>query len=377
MKSSDREQICAMALARQQFFNLAEARYLYDAVGNAADIVEHCQDLPDHVPDAAPRVVEALKGIAPWLEQAKAEQAYARENGIRILTLADEDYPQRLKECDDAPLVLYYKGSADLNARRVVCVVGTRRCTVYGQDLIRRFMAELRERCPEVLVVSGLAYGVDICAHTEALACAYPTVGVLAHGLDDLYPARHKPTARRMLEQGGLLTEFTTHTNADKMNFVRRNRIVAGMSDACILVESAAHGGGMITAELAREYNREVFAFPGRVGDNYSEGCNNLIAKNVAALLTGAEMFVKTMGWESDAQLAKAQKQGIPRQLFPELTPEEQQVVKVLQENNDLQINMLSVQSNVPIGRLTALLFQLEMKGVIRTLAGGMYHLLK
>jgi len=161
------------------------------------------------------------------------------------------------------------------------------------------------------------------------------------------------------------------------MNFVRRNRIVAGMSDACILVESAAHGGGMITAELAREYNREVFAFPGRVGDNYSEGCNNLIAKNVAALLTGAEMFVKTMGWESDAQLAKAQKQGIPRQLFPELTPEEQQVVKVLQENNDLQINMLSVQSNVPIGRLTALLFQLEMKGVIRTLAGGMYHLLK
>ena len=149
------------------------------------------------------------------------------------------------------------------------------------------------------------------------------------------------------------------------------------MSDACILVESAAHGGGMITAELAREYNREVFAFPGRVGDYYSEGCNNLIAKNVAALLTGAEMFVKTMGWESDAQLAKAQKQGIPRQLFPELTPEEQQVVKVLQENNDLQINMLSVQSNVPIGRLTALLFQLEMKGVIRTLAGGMYHLLK
>ena len=376
MKSSDREQICAMALARQQFFNLAEARYLYDAVGNAADIVEHCQDLPDRVPDAAPRVVEALKGIAPWLEQAKAEQAYARENGIRILTLADDDYPQRLKECDDAPLVLYYKGSADLNARRVVCVVGTRRCTVYGQDLIRRFMAELRERCPEVLVVSGLAYGVDICAHTEALACAYPTVGVLAHGLDDLYPARHKPTARRMVGQGGLLTEHMTGTNADKVNFVRRNRIVAGMSDACVLVESAEHGGGLITARLSREYHRDVFAFPGRIGDIYSEGCNNLIRDNGAQLITSADDLIGAMGWENDRQLHTAQQAGIERQLFPELTAHEQLVVQSLQQQNDQQINLLSVSTHLPVQRLTALLFELEMKGVVRTLAGGVYHLI-
>jgi len=377
MKSDEKEQIYTMALAKQQFFNLAEARYLYDAVGSATDIVEHCDDIPNRVPDASPRVLEALKGIGPWIEHAKNELEYAAKNNVQILTISDDDYPQRLRECDDAPLVLFYRGNADLNARRVVSIVGTRRCTVYGQDLIRRFMSDLRELCPEVLIMSGLAYGVDICAHNEALACGYPTVAVLAHGLDDLYPARHKAVAQKMLGQGGLLTEFTTHTNADKMNFVRRNRIVAGMSDACVLVESAAHGGGMITAELAREYNREVFAFPGRVGDQYSEGCNNLIGKNVAVLLTGAEAFVKTMGWESDSKLVKAQKQGIPRQLFPELTDEEQRVVNVLQEHNDLQINMLSVQSNVPIGRLTAILFQLEMKGVIRTLAGGMYHLLK
>lgn len=366
-----------MALARQQFFNLAEARYLYETVGSATDIVEHRHDIADLVPDAAPRVAEALRGIDSWIEQAKAEWQYTTQYNIQVLTLHDDDYPNRLRECDDAPLVLFYKGNADLNARRVVCIVGTRRCTVYGQDMIRRFMADLRHHCPEVLIVSGLAYGVDICAHNEALVCGYPTVGVLAHGLDDLYPARHRQVAQRMVGQGGLLTEFTTHTNADKMNFVRRNRIVAGMADACILVESAAHGGGMITAELAREYNREVFAFPGRVGDCYSEGCNNLISQNVAALLTGAEGFLKAMGWETDAKLAKAQKQGIPRQLFPDLSDEEQNVVNVLQAQNDLQINMLSVQSNVPIGQLTAILFQLEMKGVVRTLAGGMYHLLK
>ena len=272
--------------------------------------------------------------------------------------------------------MLYYKGSADLNARRVVCVVGTRRCTVYGQDLIRRFMAELRERCPEVLVVSGLAYGVDICAHTEALACAYPTVGVLAHGLDDLYPARHKPTARRMVEQGGLLTEFTTHTNADKMNFVRRNRIVAGMSDACILVESAAHGGGMITAELAREYNREVFAFPGRVGDNYSEGCNNLIRKNGATLITSAKDFAESMGWLDDRRLERAQKEGIERQMFPDLSPDQQRIVETLQKTNDLQVNMLSNMTGLSVGKVAAEMFELEMKGVARSLPGSVCHLL-
>ncbi len=374
---SQEEILYTMALTRMTGISLGTALHLYRQIGSAKAVYDHRGDIGDVLTDGTPRLAEALRDWSLPLARAEQEMAFVQKHSIGCLCLNDADYPQRLATTPDAPLLLFYMGSAQLNQQRVVSIVGTRHATVYGQDLIRRFMAELRERCPEVLVVSGLAYGVDICAHTEALACAYPTVGVLAHGLDDLYPARHKPTARRMVEQGGLLTEFTTHTNADKMNFVRRNRIVAGMSDACILVESAAHGGGMITAELAREYNREVFAFPGRVGDNYSEGCNNLIAKNVAALLTGAEMFVKTMGWESDAQLAKAQKQGIPRQLFPELTPEEQQVVKVLQENNDLQINMLSVQSNVPIGRLTALLFQLEMKGVIRTLAGGMYHLLK
>lgn len=179
-----------------------------------------------------------------------------------------------------------------------------------------------------------------------------------------------------MLQQGGLLTEFLTGTNADKVNFVRRNRIVAGLSDACLLVESAAHGGGLITARLARDYNRDVFAFPGSVGLPYSEGCNNLIRDNAAGLITGASDFVKAMGWEDERQLCTAQQQGIARQLFPDLTADEQLVVTQLQHTNDLQINILTVRSGLPVSRLTALLFSLEMKGVVKTLAGGVCHLL-
>lgn len=179
-----------------------------------------------------------------------------------------------------------------------------------------------------------------------------------------------------MVSHGGLVTEFLTQTNADKVNFVRRNRIVAGMSDACVLVESAARGGGLITTGISQSYGRDVFAFPGAVGAPYSAGCNNLIRDNGAALITSAEDFVKAMGWQTDAAIQKAHRKGIERQLFPSLSPEEQAVVDILQRNNDLQINMLSVQSGLTISRLTALLFQLEMKGVIKPLAGGMYHLL-
>ena len=229
----------------------------------------------------------------------------------------------------------------------------------------------LRTRAEEIE-----AYGVDIHAHREALANGYETIGVLAHGLDELYPTRHRETAVRMLTQGGLLTEFLTQSKVDKINFVRRNRIVAGISDACVLVESAAKGGGLITAGISQSYGREVFAFPGRLGDVYSEGCNRLIMNNGASLLLTASDFVQAMGWETDMALGKARKQGIEREMFPELSDEEQVVVNALQAHNDLQINMLAVQANIPIGKLTALLFSLEMKGVIKALAGGTYHLL-
>ena len=364
-------------LTRLNYFSLAGMLELYRKVGSATLIMEHKNNLRDILPDASDRLVNAIQNSDEARKRAEVELEYDLRYGIEPLTMNDERYPSRLKECDDAPLMLFYKGNANLNQQRVINIVGTRHCTPYGEDLIRRFVTELKQLCPQVLIVSGLAYGVDINAHRQALDKGYETVGVLAHGLDDLYPNRHKETALRMIEHGGLLTEFLTQTNADKINFVRRNRIVAGMSDACILIESAAHGGGLITCEISQAYNRDVFAFPGRIGDAYSEGCNNLIRSNGAMLITSASDFVKDMGWQDDAKLMRAKQQGIERSLFPDLSAEEQAIVDVLSRNNDLQINMISVQSSIDISRLAALLFTLEMKGLIRTLAGGMYHLLK
>lgn len=364
-------------LTRLNYFSLAGMLELYRKVGSATLIMEHKNNLRDILPDASDKLVNAIQNSDEARKRAEVELEYDLRYGIEPLTMNDERYPSRLKECDDAPLMLFYKGNANLNQQRVINIVGTRHCTPYGEDLIRRFITDLKQLCPQVLIVSGLAYGVDINAHRQALDKGYETVGVLAHGLDDLYPNRQKETALRMIEQGGLLTEFLTQTNADKINFVRRNRIVAGMSDACILIESMAHGGGLITCQISQSYNRDVFAFPGRIGDAYSEGCNNLIRDNGATLLTSAADFVKDMGWQDDAKLMRAKQQGIERSLFPDLSPEEQSIVDVLSRNNDLQINMISVQSGIDISRLTVLLFQLEMKGLIRTLAGGMYHLLK
>lgn len=373
---NQQEIISAIALTRISYFSLAELLELFRRVGSAEEIVAHSQHIRDLLPDASDRLTQAFTDIGEALRYAESELRTAESMGVRPLVMGDDDYPSRLLECADAPLVLYYQGSASLNQKRVVSIVGTRRCTPYGQDLVRRFMSELRSLCPQVLVVSGLAYGIDICAHREALAQGYDTVGVVAHGLDDLYPPSHRPTADQMLKQGGLLTEFPTCTRPDRLNFVRRNRIVAGLSDATLLVESAIHGGGLITTRIANDYGRDVFAFPGAVGAPYSEGCNDLIRRQGAGLITSAKHFVEAMGWQNDAQLSEAQAQGIERQLFPELTADEQRVVAVLQRKNDLQINILSVQSGIAVGPLTALLFSLEMKGVVRTMAGGTYHLL-
>ncbi len=372
----EQEIFYTMALTRLTNFNYQQALELYRSVGSAQLLYEHRNEIGDIIQEASSRLKEALKNWDDAMKRAEFEMKYIQEHHIKALTLNNENYPQRLRECPDAPIIIYYLGNSDLNQAKIVSIVGTRNITTYGQDLIRRFISDLRRYCPQVLIVSGLAYGVDIHAHRQALENGYETIGVLAHGLDQIYPYRHRETAAAMVSHGGLLTEFMTQTNADKPNFVRRNRIVAGMADATILVESAAKGGGLITTEIAQSYDRAVFAFPGNVGAEFSEGCNNLIRDNGAALITCAEDFVRAMGWQNEAQLQQALNEGIERNLFPELTPEEQQVVNLLQKTNDLQLNILSVKSALPIGQLTALLFQLEMKGIIKPLAGGMYHLL-
>lgn len=372
----NQETFYAMALTRLTNFNFQQALEIYKAAGSAQNLYEHRNEVGDMIEGCTPRLVEALKDWGDAMKRAEAEVKYMEEHKIRACTLLDDDYPQRLLECADAPLVLYYKGNSDLNQTRIISIVGTRQITNYGRDLCHKFIRELNELCPQVLIVSGLAYGVDICAHRESLANGYETIGVLAHGLDQIYPYHHRDTAAQMVEHGGLLTEFMTQTNADKANFVRRNRIVAGMSDATIVIESAAKGGSLITAEIAQSYDRAVFAFPGNIGQPFSEGCNNLIRDNGAGLISSAEDFVKAMGWEYDAVRRQALADGIERQLFPELSPEEQKIVSLLQQTNDLQLNIISVKTGIAIHQITAMLFQLEMKGVVKPLAGGMYHLL-
>ena len=360
-----------IALTRMTGFNLPMALHLYREMGGGKAVYDHRNDIGDVMPEATERLKASLLNWDDALRRAAAEMEFITKGNIRALTLDDPDYPQRLRECPDAPIVLFYKGSADLNQRYVLNMVGTRHCTSYGQDLVHRFVSDLRTLCPDVLVVSGLAYGIDICAHRNALEQGFETVGVLAHGLDQIYPPRHRDTAIEMVRRGGLLTEYMSQTEALPNNFRQRNRIVAGMSDATILVESAIKGGGLITCRIAQEYGRDVFAFPGTVGAPYSEGCNRMIRNNTAALITSAAEFVESMGWQTVSQ----QPEAVERQLFPDLSPEEMAVVQLLQQTNDLQLNLISVKTNMPIGQLTALLFQLEMKGVVKPMAGGTYHL--
>ena len=371
------EILYTMALTRLTGFNFQTALHLYRQTGGGRAVYDHRHDIADIVPDVMPRTIEALRDWSSALARAEEELSFMERHHVAALCLADERYPRRLAECDDAPLVLYYRGTADLNQRRILSIVGTRHATAYGHDLVRRFLTRLRELCPQVLVVSGLAYGIDIVAHRQALDSGYETVGVLAHGLDTIYPTAHRETAVRMATQGGLLTEYMTSTQPVAHNFRQRNRIVAGMSDATVVVESAAKGGSLITARIAQEYGRDVTAFPGPVGALTSEGCNNLIRDNRAALIASADDFIAAVGWQSDVALREARTAGIERTLFPDLTPDEQAVVDLLSRTNDLQLNVISVRTNQTVGALTATLFQLEMKGIVRPMAGGTYHLLK
>ncbi|MFA6717715.1 MAG: DNA-processing protein DprA [Prevotella sp.] len=364
-------------ITRLSYFQLNAMVELYRHLGSATAIIEQRGELKTLFPSIPQKVIDALQDAEAVRTRAQEELDYCAAHDVRTICLNDDDYPRRLKECPDAPLMLFYKGTADLNARRTVCIVGTRHATPYGEDLIRNFVADLSKMCPDVVIVSGLAYGIDVCAHRHALKNHLETIGVLAHGLDDLYPPRHRDVANEMVLHGGLLTEFMTHTNADKLNFVRRNRITAGISDACILVESAKKGGGLITTRISKEYDRDVFAFPGVVGAKSSEGCNNLIRDNGAGLITSAEDFVKAMGWEDDLKIKAALDNGIERELFPNLSPEELKIVSLLDKTNDLQLNIISVKTALPIGTASSLLFGLEMKGVVKPYAGGTYHLLK
>lgn len=369
---TDQEILYTMALTRTPRLSVINQRLLLDELGSATAIFENRNNLAAAIPDANDTLQTILQGMEVQLARAEQELSWARQHHIQTICLHDEQYPARMRECQDAPLLIYYRGNADLNAAHIINMVGTRQCTDYGKDLCKQFLKELRQLRPDVLVVSGLAYGIDINAHRAALSEGFNTVGVLAHGLDQIYPRAHKDTAIEMLSHGGLLTEYMSGTAADKMNFVARNRIVAGMADAAVVVESAAKGGSLITARIANDYSREVFAFPGRIGDRASAGCNALIQNNEAHLISSAQDMMTFLGWQS-VQEMQSKRQAIQTELFLDLSPQEQAVMKCLDGTDGKAINQISIETGTSIGQLSALLFNMEMRGLVRLLNGGMY----
>ncbi|KAA6323054.1 hypothetical protein EZS27_027470 [termite gut metagenome] len=365
------ECIYSIALTQVSGVGSVWAKNFLKVAESAVSIFKDKEELFRLIPEIPASIKSALND-PDVVTRAEKEYEFILKNNIRCLTIKDEAYLVRLRECEDAPVVLFYKGAVDLNVPRIISMVGTRNATDYGIRICNHFLEELQPLCPNVLVISGLAYGIDIHTHRAAIANQLPTVGILAHGLDRIYPSVHRKTAVDMLECGGLLTEFLTETTPDKYNFVSRNRIVAGISDATIVVESAKKGGSLITAEIAGNYQRECFAFPGRITDEYSQGCNSLIHDNKATLIQSAEEFVQAMGWNVPSQKTKS----VQRKLFPDLSDDEQRIVSLLDKHGDMQINQLVVTSDISIQKMNALLFELEMKGVLRALAGGMYRLL-
>lgn len=303
-------------------------------------------------------------------KNAEKELRFIEKNEIDVLFYTDKNFPRRLKTCSDAPVLLYTKGNMNLNEHRIVSIVGTRNATNYGKQVSDELIQNFSKRNYKVLVVSGLAYGIDIQAHKSALKYNLPTAGVIAHGLDKIYPSLHTETAKKMQDDGGLVTDFPSGTKIDPSNFIRRNRIIAGLSDATIVVESATKGGALITAEIASSYNRDVFAFPGRSGDVYSKGCNQLIRNSGANLIEGIDDLEFFMGWEKTSK-----NKAVQSSLFVELTPDEEKIVTLLRENGELFIDQISSELTLPVSRVSAMLLTLEFKNVLVAMPGKMYKL--
>jgi len=309
------------------------------------------------------------------LSRADEEIEFILKNKIQTSYFTDRDYPFRLKECADSPIMLYTKGSCDLNKGKFVGIVGTRNATETGKENCKKLIDDMASSQPNLIIVSGLAYGVDICAHKAALDAGLPTIGVVGHGLDRIYPAAHRPTAVKMLQDGALLTEYLSQTNPDRQNFVQRNRIIAGLCDAIVVVESASRGGALITAEVANDYNRDVFAFPGRVNDEWSAGCNALIKNNKASLIESADDMLRFMNWEKQDS---ASMPVVQTALFLDLSDEEQDIVSSLRQSPDgIQLNELAIQLEKPISKISSMLLEMEFKGIVKCLPGNLYRIVK
>jgi len=327
----------------------------------------------EKIPGIGVKTACAFKDTTDILKRAEQEIQFIQKHNIEILFYYDKKYPKRLLNCNDAPLYIFSKGKVDFNKERFVSIVGTRHNTEYGKNCTERLIHDLAAY--NVSIVSGLAYGIDICAHKTALKYDMQNIAVLAHGLDRIYPAQHKGIAEKLQENGALVSDFLSNTIPDKQNFPSRNRIVAGMTDATIVVESAESGGALITASIAHSYNRDVFAFPGRIDDKYSQGCLKIIQHNTAQLITCAQDLIDILNWNQSEKNQPKENKNTQAQLFVELNDKEKEVYTILQEKEKLSIDDLMVQLSMPISVLNTSLLQLEMNGIVVSLPGKMYKL--
>ncbi|MEP7265187.1 MAG: DNA-processing protein DprA [Bacteroidota bacterium] len=360
-----------VALTLLQGVGPVAARNLISYCGSAEAIfrekVSHLIKIPDIGPVTAKSIVNHKV-----FDRAEQECEFISANKIEAFFYLDKKFPKRLTNCNDAPVLLFFKGKADLNSQRIVAIVGTRNATDYGKLITEQIVAGLGSE--GVMILSGLAYGIDICAHKSAVRNNITNIGVVGHGLDRIYPSNHRSTAVKMIENGGLLTEFISGTNPDRENFPARNRIVAGMCDAVVVIESAEKGGALITADVAGSYNRDVFAVPGNINNTYSTGCNYLIKENKAALVESAADIIKMMRWVpgDEAKSTKAKQ----RLLFNDLDTEEEKMVNLLQENGPLHFDGISLNSSFTPGKIAKILLDLELKGIVKALPGKQFQLI-
>jgi len=357
----------SIALSKINLVGPKTAKLLISYAGGVNEVFQLSKKDLLKIPGIGARIVDNIVS-EDHFKEAEKEMKFMEKNQIKALSYLDPDYPQRCLHYEDAPLILYYKGNVDLNFSRTVSIVGTRKPTQYGKSNCEKIVDGLKSYSP--LIISGLAYGIDSTAHRKSVECNIPNIGVLGHGMDRIYPAANRKLSNKMLENGGLLTEFMSGVGPEREHFPMRNRIIAAMSDVVIVVESAKKGGSIITALFANNYNKDVFAIPGRTDDEYSEGCNDLIKQNKAHLLQSVADIAYIMRWEEEVDRSPIQ-----ATLLLDLEAEEQMIYDLLKEEKSLHIDMISQKLKVPQSKLSNHLLTMEFKGIIKSLPGKRYEL--
>lgn len=344
------------------------ARRLVSGLGSVEAVFEESYRNLLKIPGIGTSLARSISDRS-YMEIAEKEAEYVTKNNIRTFFYLDADYPFRLRQCDDSPVVFFFRGNCNLDESRILGVVGTRSATPRGRDICGKIIGELAASHPELIIVSGLAYGIDIAAHKAALSYNLATVGVLGHGFRTIYPSVHKPTAEAMQKKGGLISDFVSGELPERNNFIKRNRIIAGLSDAILVIESGIKGGALITADIAASYNRDVLAVPGRPEDQWSAGCNALIKNNKAALVESADDIDYFLGWR-----AAKSKSPVQPSLFPELDETEKLIYELISGEGESDIDHICRTLDIPVFRLSPILLQMEFRGLIRCCPGNIYR---